>query len=442
MSQFNCIPFTLYTIYSGSLEGTRGPSFSLSNPENSDLKITCEIVSSGRPLCKAHETSYKHWNHMQSRWTWGEWIVFPLKICDLPRDSIVRITIYDCKGPNEVTPIGSTSLSLYSKHATMRRGMYDLKLWPYNSREDGPIENFYKPGKSCNSERIYALDKMRKKYDRGQIIKVEWLDKLTFPEMERMKERERKQLTEMHISLEFPKLISSPEASIVYSEKDVEKPCNQSMDCDLIVVPDPEISLDNLAENKHHKLSRSVRSQVCDRDLKPNPQTRDLLNQIVNYPSTKQLTSEEQDLIWKFRFYLITQKKALAKFLKCLNWEVQSEASQAMDLLLDWAPMDIEDALELLSPQFTHPSVRRYAVSRLKQAPDEVKAQLVISLKHICKHLFFICRIYFYTFFNLYKHLSMKISISRMYRFKVSTKRTTYKVLRRYIFYLVFLCLT
>ena len=34
--------------------------------------------------------------------------------------------------------------------------------------------------------------------------------------------------------------------------------------------------------------------------------------------------------------------------------------------------MDVEDALELLSPTFTHPSVRKYAVCRLRQAEDEV----------------------------------------------------------------------
>lgn len=41
-------------------------------------------------------------------------------------------------------------------------------------------------------------------------------------------------------------------------------------------------------------------------------------------------------------------------------------------MLETWVPMDVEDALQLLSPQFTHPAVRRYAVSRLQQAPDEV----------------------------------------------------------------------
>ena len=30
---------------------------------------------------------------------------------------------------------------------------------------------------------------------------------------------------------------------------------------------------------------------------------------IVSYPPTKQLSSEEQDLVWKFRYYLTTQEK-------------------------------------------------------------------------------------------------------------------------------------
>lgn len=51
-----------------------------------------------------------------------------------------------------------------------------------------------------------------------------------------------------------------------------------------------------------------------------------------------------------------------------------------------WVPMDIEDALELLSPNYTNPAVRRYAISRLQQAPDNeillYLLQLVQALKY------------------------------------------------------------
>lgn len=56
-----------------------------------------------------------------------------------------------------------------------------------------------------------------------------------------------------------------------------------------------------------------------------------------------------------------------------MNWDLPQEAKQALELLGKWRPMDVEDSLELLSSQFTNPTVRRYAVARLQQADDEVE---------------------------------------------------------------------
>lgn len=140
-------------------------------------------------------------------------------------------------------------------------------------------------------------------------------------------------------------------------------------------------------ERKHHRLARSARSGLSDRDAKPTAHIRDQLHMVVyRYPPTFQLNNEEQDLVWKYRFYLSTHKKALTKFLKCINWQTVSEVKQALNLLDLWTPMDVEDALELLSPNFQHPAVRRYAISRLKQAKDDdlllYLLQLVQALKY------------------------------------------------------------
>lgn len=343
-----------------------------------DIRITCELLSCQRRLCPPKDSSFKQYNG--NRWNWNEWVTFPIRVSDLQRDTIVKFSFWSSKGPGQVLSLGTTCLSLFSKHSLLRRGMYDLKVW---SSQDSGDE--LKSGKTSKIDQGYTLNKMKKKYERGQVMKVEWLDRLTFPEMERIQEKERKLSTELHFSVEFCKfIIDGQDCNVIFFEKEAEHPCHLMPDSDVLIVPDPEIFQDNLAESKHHKLSRSARSGVCDRDLKPNPQTRDQLNQIVNYPSTKPLSSEEQDLIWKFRFYLITQKKALAKFLKCLNWDVPSEAAQAIDLLSKWSPMDIEDALELLSPQFQHQAVRRYAVSRLQQAPDEVSLIFLVNGSNHC----------------------------------------------------------
>ena len=58
--------------------------------------------------------------------------------------------------------------------------------------------------------------------------------------------------------------------------------------------------------------------------------------------------------------------------MKSVNWDVSQEVKQALELLQKWSPMDVVDALELLTPAFTHPAVRKYAVTRLRHADDEV----------------------------------------------------------------------
>lgn len=263
---------------------------------------------------------------------------------------------------------------------------------------------------------MQRLAKLAKKHRNGQIPKVDWLDRLTFREIEMINEREKNESENMYLLIEFPTVLCEQsnqtvsfheqiscnkctfsnnihrifyfgiQYSIVYFEPDGELHYKFNSKPKLVTVPDTEIMQvkiyecavlmhtkhsfytqnilifclqDNLVERKHHRLARSARSGLSDRDAKPTAAVRDQLQTIVSYPPTTALTSEEQDLVWKYRFYLTSHKKALTKFLKCINWETQSEVRQAINLLKQWTPMDVEDALELLSPAFTHPVVRR-----------------------------------------------------------------------------------
>ena len=144
-----------------------------------------------------------------------------------------------------------------------------------------------------------------------------------------------------------------------------------------------------MVEAKHYRLARSHRTGLAERELKPNPETRNRLNAILSYPTTQTLTSEEQDLIWRYRYYLAANKKALAKFVKCVNWKAEVEARQAMELITKWAPMDVEDALELLGPNYTDSALRRYAVVRLSQAEDEDLQLYLLQLVQVGISRFF-----------------------------------------------------
>ena len=149
-----------------------------------------------------------------------------------------------------------------------------------------------------------------------------------------------------------------------------------------LIVDDPELDLENIVESKHLKLARSSR-KTMDKDLKPTREQREKLMQILAYPPGQFLSIEEQDLVWKYRFFLSQHKKALAKFLQCVHWDKEEEVKQALELLQQWVTMDTDDALELLGPAYHHPKVRSYAVSRLRQASDEVRDRSVRSIRHV-----------------------------------------------------------
>ncbi|KQK78758.1 phosphatidylinositol 3-kinase catalytic subunit type 3 isoform X5 [Amazona aestiva] len=342
--------------------------------------------------------------------SWNEWLKLPVKYPDLPRNAQVALTIWDVYGPGKAVPVGGTTVSLFGKYGMFRQGMHDLKVWP-NVEADGsePTKTPGRTSSTVSEDQMSRLAKLTKSHRQGHMVKVDWLDRLTFREIEMINEREKRSSNFMYLMIEFRCVkCDDKEYGIVYYEKDGDESSPILTNSEIVKIPDPQMSMtvpkyssrkdfhycgcqfsgtgigsfgnlnENLVESKHHKLARSLRSGPSDHDLKPNAATRDQLNIIVSYPPTKQLTYEEQDLVWKFRYYLTNQEKALTKFLKCVNWDLPQEAKQALELLGKWKPMDVEDSLELLSSHFSNPTVRRYAVARLQQADDE----LVQALKY------------------------------------------------------------
>jgi phosphatidylinositol 3-kinase len=166
-------------------------------------------------------------------------------------------------------------------------------------------------------------------------------------------------------------------------------------------VVDPDIPRENPVEDKHRRLVRSHRSSPYDRELKPNTKLRDelgvriassigcrqlsgsIFQVILNYPPIQVLTSEEKDLVWKYRFYLARDRRGLTKFVKSVTWRDPMEVKQAVEELLPmWTEIDTDDALELLGPGIVDSRVRAFAVRQLARADDDVRAQSCAANVH------------------------------------------------------------
>lgn len=298
------------------------------------------------------------------------------------------------------------------------------------------------------AEELDRMEKLFKKHEMGELPRVDWLDQIVFRNFEKqglqaakssMKMRERRRALDatqpstadekpdeedhgragpsmFFLNVELPRF----DFPVVFADHEYDPPPvssfrslsasqanlaqrpqvhfgpginglqdgSEGLGGQLIKVWDPEAGQkDNPAEAKHRRLFRSShRHGILDKDLKPNAKVRDELNHIMAYSPTHVLAPEEADLVWKFRYHLTRDKRALTKFVKSVNWADQSESKQAIQVLGRWTAIDVDDALELLGPSFDNPGVRSYAVDRLRKADDQelllYLLQLVQALKY------------------------------------------------------------
>lgn len=158
----------------------------------------------------------------------------------------------------------------------------------------------------------------------------------------------------------------------------------------LVTFLDYEDEHDNPVEDKYRTLAHDLFRGLVDPALKPDRVQRDQLAAIIDSTSHHP-TREEKDLLWRFRFSLVDNRRALTKFLLAVDWTVDSEVVQAAELLEQWrkrSPIEVTDALKLLGKHvaFQTNLVRSYAIDTLAAAPDsELRLyllQLVQALKY------------------------------------------------------------
>lgn len=158
----------------------------------------------------------------------------------------------------------------------------------------------------------------------------------------------------------------------------------------LVTFLDYENEHDNPVEDKYRTLAHDLFRGLVDPALKPDRSQRNRLASIIDSTS-HHLSREEKDLLWRFRFSLVDNRRALTKFLLAVDWTVDGEVVQAAELLEQWrkrSPIQVTDALKLLGKHvaFQTNLVRSYAIDTLAAAPDsELRLyllQLVQALKY------------------------------------------------------------
>ncbi|KAF3329023.1 phosphatidylinositol 3-kinase, root isoform isoform X1 [Carex littledalei] len=317
------------------------------------LPTRTRLESSGQPYC------------------WNETLTLSTKYRDLTSHAQLAFTVWDVSGGSDDGLVGGATVFLFNNKRQLKAGRQKLRLW-LKKKADGRIPTST-PGKVPKQERgeVERLERLVNKYERGQIQRIDWLDRLAFNAIDEIKKKDGNKPENSHLSLVVD--FCSFEHPVVFQELGANylAPSPVTSTNEIVTVWDPEVGRTNPSEHKQLKLARSLNRGIVDRDLKPSINERKLIQKILKYPPTRTLSGEDRQLLWKFRFSLMSEKKALTKFLRSVEWSDVQEAKQAVDLMGRWETIDVTDALELLSPLFESEEVRAYAVSVLERADDE-----------------------------------------------------------------------
>jgi phosphatidylinositol 3-kinase len=103
--------------------------------------------------------------------SWNERITLPIRYRDLPLSSQIIFTIYDYGGPPAISaavPAGGTTLRLFGKKNTLKKGKQRMLLWP-DREADASIE-------SSTPSKVTGQDKD----ERGRLEKVRKLSFAAF----------------------------------------------------------------------------------------------------------------------------------------------------------------------------------------------------------------------------------------------------------------------
>jgi phosphatidylinositol 3-kinase len=374
-----------------------------------------------------------------------EKIEFPMKVNDLPSDSVLELSLVDCNRNHLQKSTGT--LGEKQSHAgagtrTRRRnknkndeqdssiiGYARIKLFDeatgklVEGQKRLPLQLSSSPSSTTSgmntadgaagnnndislspleesatekelivfTEELERFEEMLSKYERGEVPHVSWLDKMTFSRIQDMRRARLEELEEMsgyvEVHVEFPTYA----LPIIFSEglepKNVRKSRKKNWES-LVWLIDEETAIEtqNPCEIMHYELTRTHGREVVDKDLKPNAEEKARLAIAMSSPSTRKMDMDTQNLLWKFRYSLSSDPRALTKFLKSVDWNDKDETKAAIGLMHQWTPIGPADALQLLTPHFKNIDVRSYAVAVLSRAEDDeiliYLLQLVQALRY------------------------------------------------------------
>ena len=94
-------------------------------------------------------------------------------------------------------------------------------------------------------------------------------------------------------------------------------------------MPDILNRRDDPISYKYFVMTRDL-DESAVKDITPNKEEQEAINKIFEDPDFAQLNAKDKSMLWHFRYSLTTNKRALIKFLQCVEWTKDKEEVEAM----------------------------------------------------------------------------------------------------------------
>ena len=305
---------------------------------------------------------------------WDQVLQLPIRWRDLPRDATLA---FDIISAGDVV-VHKTSLRLFDTYGRLKTGLQKLVLEGCEADDEDQVWNA--------KHTLNQLEHLSSKPAFGQKQSIPWLDEITRQHCHKVlahaKEDEARSIAspQLYLVVELPTF----DVPILHEETLYQTQTSKTPFYDF------ESEHDNPVEDKYRTLAHDLLRGLVDPALKPDREQRDRLAAIIASPSHHP-TTQEKDLLWRFRFSLVDNRRALTKFLLAVDWTVESEVVQAAELLEQWrqrSPIEVTDALKLLGKHvaFSTSLVRSYAIDTLAAAPDEELRLYLLQLVQAIKY--------------------------------------------------------
>ncbi|KAJ5070498.1 phosphatidylinositol 3-kinase catalytic subunit type 3 [Anaeramoeba ignava] len=385
--------------------------------ESTNYYISVKMISKGKEICDEQKTRFQIYSEIGE---WNELIQFPISIQNCPLDSIIVFSIYHIFPKRPKILLTQANIPMFDYNLKLKSGNYILPFQhQINSHKYLDTESLIETNPKNSNSLIYISNLKNQHFANSQFFSDEKpifeLNKLTKNKIKEIKSKLEDsnvflnvEFQNFYLNNEKIEVYYSPTSDIKMKEKEqnyhfepttntekINENNNEDNnelieDSSFFCVYDPENSKENPVELKNRKiigiLDRNFIKGSVNVTLKPNIKQSQQIAEIISASPLYILTDKDKNLLFTFRHSLIQNKKALTKFLKCVDFTDPEEEEYISKFIENWKEVDVEDCIELLTSRFKSEIVRKFSIKHLSKIKNSELLNYMLQLVSAIRH--------------------------------------------------------